>query len=431
MTRQLLLKPIKILFISPQTGGGSIESLLQLILNLDREKFSSAVLFERHADELLRARFIAAGANVIDAPNILIKPSHSDSRGGERTLRKRVKRRVSPVIMRAYGEVHSVWQTARTVLPRAIRMSRIINKVSPDIVHVNSAPHDGLPGILAARFSGTPCVCHVRNMSNVSLIQRALSASVGKFIFISSEVRRQMINQRIGVNNGTVIFNGVAVSEFQRSKGSGLREEISVNADVFIIGMVGRLEHWKGHSTFIDAVSQLTLAGENIRALIIGAPQQNPRNKIYYDSLVNRVREKELQDVVSFLGQRNDISDIMSQLDALVLASTEPEPFGRVIIEAMAAETLVVATAGGGVLDIIRDGENGLLTPAGDSRALATAILRARRDTAGTSRLVANAFADVERRFTANRCAHKISDIYDEVLARNPSKCRHDSEERT
>jgi len=423
------LKPIKILYISPQTGGGSIESLLQLILNLDPEKYSSAVLFERHADETLRSRFVAAGASVADGRKIIIEPLQLDGQSGKRPLRKNIKRHVGPSIVRAYAELHSAWQAARQVVPRAIRMSRIIKDESPDIVHVNSAPHDGLAGLLAARFARIPCVCHVRNMSNVSVIQRVLSASVQKFIFISSEVQRNLATQKIGAKNGVVIFNGVDVSAFQQSDEKSLREEIGVAEDAFLVGMVGRLEHWKGHKIFIDAVHQLSQAGENLRALIIGGPQPGPRNKKYYDSLISQIRRHNLQNIISLLGQRDDIPDVMSQLDILVLASTKPEPFGRVIIEAMAAETLVVATAGGGVLDIIRDGENGILVPAGDSLALATAIQRARRHSGESPRLVTNALADVGRRFTADRCADNVSNIYDQILATKSSQHRRISKE--
>jgi len=399
-------------------------------LNLDPEKYSSAVLFERHADESLRSRFAAAGANVVDAPNVVGEPFHSEGHSGKQTLRKRIKRQVGRRVVRAYAELLGVWKTARNVVPRAVRMSRIIKEVSPDIVHVNSAPHSGLIGILAARFAGIPCVCHVRSMSNVSVVQRMLSGSVQKYILISNEVRRYMDTQKIGVKNGVVIFNGVDISAFQRYNASSLRKQLGISRNEFLVGMVGRLEYWKGHEVYIDSIDQLTKAGENVRALIIGAPQASQRNRSYYNSLVNQVREHELQNVISFLGQRDDIPQVMSQLDILVLASTKPEPFGRVIIEAMAANTLVVATASGGVLDIIRDGENGILVPAGDSRALATAIMRARRHAGETSRLVTNALADVARRFTANRCADNVSNVYDEILARKSSQHRRISKER-
>lgn len=404
---------------------------MQLILNLDPEKYSSAVLFERRADESLRSRFAAAGARVVDAPKVVFEPLHSGGLSGKKTLRKRIKRQVGQRVVRTYAELLSVWQTARRVVPRAVRMSRIIKEVSPDIVHVNSAPHSGLAGILAARLADIPCVCHVRSMSDVSVVQRMLSGSVQKYILISNEVRRYMDTQKIGVKNGVVIFNGVDISAFQRSSASGLRKELGICGTEFLVGMVGRLEHWKGHKVFIDSIDQLTKAGENVRALIIGAPQASQRNKSYYNSLVNQVREHELQNVINFLGQRNDIPEVMSQLDILVLASTKPEPFGRVIIEAMAAETLVIATASGGVLDIIRDGENGMLVTAGDSSALTTAILWARRHVGETRRLATNALSDVGRRFTANRCADNISNVYDELLARKSSQHRRIAKDRT
>ena len=412
------MKSVKILYISPQNGGGAIESLLQLIMNLDPDEYSSVVLFERPTDDALRARFFAAGATVIDAPQIVLKPARAQGQGKDRSLRKRIKRHIHRGIVRAYRELHSVWQTGTRDVPRAIRMSRIIRQVSADVVHVNSAPHDGLAGIIAARIAGVPCVCHVRTMLNLSIIQRVLARTVHKFIFISTAVQRHQISRKVGVSKGIVIHNGVDVSAFRRSSSSTLREELDVADDQLLVGMIGRLEYWKGQNVFIESIRRLIGQGENVRAVIIGGAQEGRLNRLYYESLLGLVRDYELQDVIHFLGHRDDIPELMSQLDALVLASTQPEPFGRVIIEAMAAGTLVIATAAGGVLDIIRDRENGLLFHVGDAKRLAQAISWAGSHQAEVSEILARAGADVSRRFASDCYAANVMDVYEEILDR-------------
>lgn len=411
------MRPVKILYVAPQAGGGAIESLLQLILNLETTSYSTTVLFDGYADTVLRARLTSAGAHVINLQDADRAPSLSNDELDKPRIRRRIRQKVSPKAVRIYSELLSVWHLVRFVVPRAVRISRIMKSEMPDIVHVNSAPHDGLAGILAARLIGVPCVCHVRSMSNLSIAQKLLSRSVRKYIFISTEVQRHLNQQNIGTKNGEVVFNGVDIDEFQASRADNLRSDLGIAADTFLVGMVGRLDHWKGHDVFIEAVNQLTLAGGKIYALIIGTPQSSPRHKKYYDSLMKKVHEKQLDETVHFLGHRDDVPAIMSQLDLHVLASTQPEPFGRVVIEAMAAGTPVVATAAGGVLDIIHDGKNGILVPAGDAQAMAAAISWVEANARDVAAIVERAKMDVSQRFTSKRHANNVSEIYEELLS--------------
>ncbi len=115
---------------------------------------------------------------------------------------------------------------------------------------------------------------------------------------------------------------------------------------------------------------------------------------------------------MTFAGHRTDIPDIMRGADAVVCASSEPEPFGRVIIESMTMKTAVIATNAGGAPDIIENNVNGLLVPVKESQALAEAMGRFCQEDRLSARLAATAIEDVQNRFNVDKHVDDICQIY-------------------
>jgi glycosyltransferase involved in cell wall biosynthesis len=123
-----------------------------------------------------------------------------------------------------------------------------------------------------------------------------------------------------------------------------------------------------------------------------------------------------LQDKIIFTGLRNDVPRLISGLDLVVHASSEPEPFGLVVIESMAAGKPPVATAAGGVLDIIEDGLNGILVPCKDSKALSRAIVRLISSPSRIARMGQAARQRVIDNFTVHHQVTAIEELYDNLL---------------
>jgi glycosyltransferase involved in cell wall biosynthesis len=116
-----------------------------------------------------------------------------------------------------------------------------------------------------------------------------------------------------------------------------------------------------------------------------------------------------------FAGFRADVPALLQSVDALAHASIEPEPFGRVIVEAMAARLPIVATAAGAVPEILEDGRTGLLVPPGDAGRLALALQRLMREPDLRQRLAAAARREVEARFTVQRYVAGVQAVYEEL----------------
>ena len=178
--------------------------------------------------------------------------------------------------------------------------------------------------------------------------------------------------------------------------------------------MIGRLAPWKGQSVFLRAFAQ-AFAGTDVRAMVVGAALFG--EEAYEQELRELADELGVGDRVDFLGFRSDVAVLMTQMDICVHASVVPEPFGQVIVEAMAAGIPVVAAAGGGAAEIVTDGESALTHPPGDADALAGALTRLAGD-AGLRERLAGAGRDRARDFGPGAVAARLTRAYEPLLTR-------------
>ncbi|MFM7320573.1 MAG: glycosyltransferase family 4 protein [Armatimonadota bacterium] len=139
------------------------------------------------------------------------------------------------------------------------------------------------------------------------------------------------------------------------------------------IGIVGRLQPWKGMHVLLDAAPAVRERHPNARFLIVGGPHDGDTS--YPDALTEQARRLGIADHVTFAGPQDNIPEWMQAMDVVVHAS-DNEPFGIVVVEAMALGKPLVAADSGGPREMLVAGEEGLLTPFGDAPRLADAIVR-------------------------------------------------------
>ena len=153
-----------------------------------------------------------------------------------------------------------------------------------------------------------------------------------------------------------------------------------------------------------------------VKALIVGVPDLTAQSQAYYQQLQQLVVDLGLSNHVLLTGFRADIARIMAASDIVVHSASEPEPFGRVIVEAMASGRPVIATAAGGVLDIVEDERNGLLVPPRDAASMAEAILRLLVDRGQADRIGQQAQRCARERFSVDRHVTAIQQVYQRIL---------------
>jgi glycosyltransferase involved in cell wall biosynthesis len=245
-------------------------------------------------------------------------------------------------------------------------------------------------------------------------------------ICISTPVAKMFNNKKV-----KVIYNCVNLSRYPKfSKideiekikyefSKNIRNEFSINTNSYVVGTVGRIVPRKGYEYFIKAARIVLNELNNVVFMIVGDVDNKTYIK-YKNYLLSLIKEFKLEKKFILPGFRDDIPQIMALFDCFVLPShseKSPEPFGRVIIEAMAAATPVIATDEGGVIDIITHGETGILIPGGDEKPLAEAINKILKNKHLGYYLGYKGRKKVEEFFTIEKSIEEIQRIYESILA--------------
>jgi glycosyltransferase involved in cell wall biosynthesis len=250
------------------------------------------------------------------------------------------------------------WQTireAREVLREFCRHQ------GARLIHSNSTTAHYVGGAVA-RSLRLPAIWHVRDLVDIPIGKKCLNKTATHIIAISEAVRLSLIRQGFPAEKISVIYNGVDVDHFQpREPDAALRRQYGVPENGFVFAMIGQLVPWKRHDLFLAAAAQIADSFPNVRFWIVGADLFGDHPD-YCASLQRQAEEPPLSGRVSFLGMVEDMVRLLSCVDVVVLPS-DHEPFGRVLIEAMAMGKPVIASRSGGPLEIVEDRHSGILVP--------------------------------------------------------------------
>lgn len=417
------------------TVGGSVVSLYELLKGLDRSRFEPLVV--TYAAHEYVPRFRALGAEVLVWEALSRAPDYRPAWAGpaRQSLVARSLQRMRWGAALYHGLGFGLL-LARRVWPRAQALRRVIVEKRVDLVHTNIRVGHDREGILAAHLAGVPCVCHVRHFERLGWFDRRLAGLADGFLYISEAVRRSHVESGLSCVRGRVVYNGLDTSAFASAptvspRGPGRRPErgsrgpngdaalarrsLGLPPDGPLVGIVGRLESWKGQDVFLRALARVVQAVPRAQGIVIGAPV--PHEPGYKDELLALRDELGLTERVAFGEFRLDVPTVMSALDVLVLASISPEPFGRVLIEAMAAGKPVVATDAGAAREVVDDGVQGLLVPPRDAQALAQAIIHILTHPDLARSMGQEGRTRVEQRFGTRQYVDGVQAMYDMVLS--------------
>jgi len=307
------------------------------------------------------------------------------------------------------------------VLRAVARLVRLMRAHRVDLLHANG-PQTNVPAGLAGRLTGVPVIWHARNLIAGDMwdVDRALAPLATRIVCNADAIRRRFAGSR-GWERSVTIINAVDTREFHPGvPRAPFRRELGVPDAAPLIGIVGRLGLGKGHEHFVEAALRLLGGGLDAHFAVVGDPLFD-EDAWRADALRRAVKDAGREDRVRFVGYRRDIPAVMRGLDVLVLAS-DAEPCGRVLFEAMAAGTPIVATNSGGTPEIVRDGIEGILVPPRDPAALARAIGALAADPGLRARLGAAGVARVAAEFTIERYVARTLAVYDEALAPRPRR---------
>jgi glycosyltransferase involved in cell wall biosynthesis len=301
------------------------------------------------------------------------------------------------------------WRDAPRLLAHGLAASR----VHPDLVYVNSFNELAWAAVISAR-ARAPIVCRLHELQRVRHISVAvLGSRVSRFVVSSRFMRRAWSSHGIDGARIEVIGSGFSPTAYppgDESDRERSRQSLGLRPDAYVVLYMGRLIPEKGVDVLLGAWHRLDLGSEEARLLIVGLP---PVSDPHVEAL-----QLGAPPETAWLPLRSDVIGVLHAADVLVLPSRWDEPFGRVVLEAMATGRPAVAAAVGGIPEIL-DGEFArMLFPRDDAGALADrlrALRNWRRDDPG---LATRCVEHVARRFTLEAAVDRLEAVFETVVRR-------------
>ena len=295
-------------------------------------------------------------------------------------------------------------------------LQKVIRSVKPDLVHT----HGALSGRIAAkrchvpivysRHSAFPVPAKLRYPPGRWVNKWVNEHYADRIIAVSPAAAENLTDAGISSKRITVMMNGVAPVERSGAEVCrAFRERYGLREDVFTVGILARLEPYKGHLHILEAAQQLKQEGRTLQVLIAGTGG-------YEEELRRETAERGLEDTVFFLGFQTDVAPVLSVMDVQLNASYGTETSSLSILEGMSMGLPAVVSSYGGNPWLIDDGEDGLIFPNRDSGALARCIARLMDEPDTLRRMERRAVEIFHARFTGEIFANNVEQVYLETL---------------
>jgi glycosyltransferase involved in cell wall biosynthesis len=401
---------IRVLFVEASSGGvvgGSLTGLYHLIRGLDRTRFAASMA-------LYETKTIEADLNAIDVPVYQIRRRRMRKEHALLKYEGYQHAKDSPGVSAFLGlGRHSLRMVVEEV-PAAVRLARVIRRTGADVVHLGNGVRANFDGVLACWLTRTPMLCHVKGFEKYSRRERWAAHRIDALVCMTQAVEAHCRQNGVRGCSTHVVYDALDEAAFVAQRdATAVRRELGIDNGAPCVGVVGNIQEWKGQAVLIEAMGRVVREVPKARGVIIGGVHR--AGAAYYERLRARTRELGLEHALLFTGFRSDVADVMNALDVVVHTSVRAEPFGRVILEGMALGKPVVASAAGGVPELIEDGDTGFLTTPGNPDALAERLIPLLQDADLRQQVGRRAQQWARERFSLPAHVAAMSAIYEEL----------------
>src|SRR3984957_3235194 len=325
------------------------------------------------------------------------------------------------------GILRRKYFSVRSIVPLAIELLRGIAYVRATarsrgvaLVYVNTivAPS----GAIGGKLAGVPVLWHIREFLSIAspfrwALHKALSLCADRIVCISRAVRDSLLKEAPNLaEKSVVVYDAISVAASSgQGYGMEFREELGVPLEAPLVGMVGRITHWKGQEILAEAAGLLRQSHPEVHFVAVGSYFADESH--YLHKLQSLIGSLGLKGKFHIADYRSNVTDVYRALDIFVLPSRKPEPFGLVTVEAMTQGRAVIATNHGGTCELIQEGVTGMLVPPSDPKALVGAIQLLLADRALRERIGRVAAKYARENFGLARHGEQLRRVIDHLVA--------------
>lgn len=292
-------------------------------------------------------------------------------------------------------------------------LARLVRDEKVDLIH-SHLPDENFYASLVGRRTGRKVVVTYHGALwggwkaklKLALVKRTAAAVVGVSGHMVSELKRA----GFPAEKVSCIYNGVDVERFEPAGNGSLRQELGCGQSSRLVGMVANLRGSKRYEDFVQAARHIAERAGDVHFVAVGEPEAGIAAR-----LQQAIRDLALDGRFHLLGFRQDVPQILNQLDVFVLTSGS-EGFSLATIEAMAARRPVVVTRSGGPEEIVKDGETGMLVPPGEPEAMAARVCELLQAPQRAAELGSRGRASVEQRFSLAAMVRQYEQLYQRCL---------------
>jgi glycosyltransferase involved in cell wall biosynthesis len=379
------LSAVRVLFLHSSSGRyGADRQLALLATGLDRARFVPLVVLPAEGELCQDLR--SAGVEV------LVRPV--------------------PVLRRGLTHPAGLMRLGASVIYDGAGLGRLARRRRVGLVHSNTSVVLG--GAAAARLARVPHLWHVREIytrfASFWPAYRRLLETAAALPCVSRATAEQFRSSA----RTEVVPDGLAIDP-SRAPRDVARRVLGLDPDAEVIAVLGRISDWKGQDVLVRALAEPALRDRGALGLIAGTPW--PGAEVRLDRVLALAARLGVTDRLRLLGFRPDVENVYGAADLIAVPSTEPDPLPGAAVEAAAAGCTVVASAHGGLPEIIRDGATGRLVAPRDAALLAQVCAELLDSPSERERLGAAAAEDARERFAPARHIERMAALYDRVLS--------------
>lgn len=290
-----------------------------------------------------------------------------------------------------------------------LRLARLFRHTRPQVVNPHSS-RDGWIACIAARLARVPCIIRSRHIDvdypNRFVSRLAFHTLPHHVLTTSRRISEKLVRElRLNPECVSCVPTGIDLARFHPEAAPALRDDPRIPRDRPLLGVVAVLRSWKGHADFLAAARILRQQGSPAHFVIAG---DGPGR----EQLLKSIADPVLRDHATWIGHREDVPNVLASLDIVVLPSYAHEGIPQIVLQAQAAARPVVATAVGGIPEVIEHGRTGLLVPPRDPAALAAALAGLLASPGRAAELSQNALAFARREHGLDLMCRRLEDVY-------------------